>query len=111
MGRLIDADALFSEMKEYGAFAVKYSVGMSKDRIAESIVTQMRQQALQMVKDAPTVEAIPVVHGEWERISNRPKTYIRRCSVCSRESYTCFSSRDYNFCPWCGARMDGKEKE
>ena len=44
--------------------------------------------------------------GRWERISDRPKTYIRRCSVCNRDSYTCFSEKDYDFCPWCGAEME-----
>lgn len=108
MGRLIDADALLKNcnLKD----ATKYG-NKDAEQQNHSYSTMMLYEIADMIEDAPTVEAVPVVHGEWERISNRPKTYIRRCSVCSRESYTCFSSRDYNFCPWCGAKMDGKEKE
>ena len=60
------------------------------------------------IMDAPKVEAVPVVHGEWIKINNRPKTYIRRCSVCGRDSYTCFSEKDYDYCPWCRADMRKK---
>lgn len=62
-----------------------------------------------MIAQQPTIDAVPVVRGNWERVSDSPKIYIRRCSVCSRDSYTCFSERDYNFCPWCGAKMDGAD--
>ena len=68
------------------------------------------EDGMKLVQDQPTVDAAPVVHGEWERISDRPKTYIRRCSVCNRDSYICFSERNYNFCPWCSAKMDGGDK-
>lgn len=91
--RLIDADAMREEWIENGENEYVYDT----NAFLESIDAQ------------PTIDAVPVVHGEWERVSDRPKTYIRRCSVCSRDSYTCFSERDYNFCPWCGAKMDGAD--
>ena len=56
-------------------------------------------------EDAPTVDAVEVVHGWWEY--NRgaapyEKSYY--CSVCIG------GESDYgndNYCPNCGARMDG----
>ena len=55
--------------------------------------------------EAPTVDAVEVVHGRWEY--NRgaaPSEKSYYCSVCiSGES-------DYgtdNYCPNCGAKMDG----
>lgn len=53
------------------------------------------------IKDAPTVEAKPVVHGKWEY----SKEYIIcSCSVCG-EIPDCFEP---NFCPNCGADMRKK---
>ena len=51
------------------------------------------------VKSAPSVDAAPVVHGKW--ISN---SSLNKCSECR----TLWDTKT-NFCPNCGARMDGKE--
>lgn len=48
----------------------------------------------------------PVKHGEWKHVAGM----ISKCSVCSHYfPVSEFDSRpfDINFCPNCGARMDG----
>lgn len=50
--------------------------------------------------EQPTIEAKPVVHGEWDFIGD----YDCRCSVCGEE-YCIGPNEDYNFCPNCGADM------
>ena len=64
---------------------------------------------------APVVDAAPVVHGEWKGIT-RSRFYgideysdpiyrdgiIWHCSKCSRRSVI-----KTNYCPNCGAKMDG----
>ena len=62
-------------------------------------------EILDIIERMPIVDAVPVVRGEWKRANNRPKSYIRICSICNRESYTCFGEKEYDFCPWCGADM------
>ena len=58
------------------------------------------------VKTFPTVDAAPVVHGKW--IDNGvPESVLSKCSVCG---YSCGSS-SFNFCPNCGAKMDGGDEE
>lgn len=66
----------------------------------------------------PTADVALVVHGYWKPIypdkifehQNRAKYY--ECSVCGRnsadEGYS--NGLDYEFCPYCGAVMDGKEE-
>lgn len=60
----------------------------------------------------PTIEAEPVRHGEWKKrerkwIDEDGKEWIKFdgifCSACGN------SSPPYNYCPNCGAKMDGKE--
>ena len=48
------------------------------------------------------LDAVPVVHGEWIA---QDATYTRfMCSACNSKNY----SGHHNFCPNCGARMDGE---
>ena len=56
----------------------------------------------ELVRRQPTIEAVPVVHGEWikEMGAFFPR-YI--CSAC-REKY---SAEWYRHCPSCGAKMKG----
>lgn len=55
------------------------------------------------------IEAQPVKHGRWE-LTNNPS--FRKCSECgawwgSDITNNCFT----NYCPKCGARMDGDKNE
>lgn len=56
------------------------------------------------INDMPTIEAEHVRHGRWDDSNDGIIPY---CTVCGR-SHRCFD-RTPNFCPNCGARMDGKE--
>ncbi len=63
------------------------------------------------IENMPTIEAEPVRHGEWidtEPIYNYEchQSAHYKCSECSRRTgYK--QTRNYNFCPKCGAKMDG----
>ena len=47
---------------------------------------------------------VQVVHGRWETNSDRPDTLI--CSIC-KCGFDMWKHDPHNFCPNCGARMDG----
>ena len=57
-----------------------------------------------LVDSLPTVDAVEVVHGRWEWKPIQNKHWILTCSVCSG---TKNASEDCNYCPNCGAKMDG----
>ena len=67
---------------------------------------------LRMILDAPTVDAVEVVHGrnigdeecdEWYRP-------ICQCSIC-RGYWMMPQNEDAHFCPVCGAKMDGGNED
>ena len=64
--------------------------------------------ALYAAKDAaPTVDAVEVVHGRWISVEARPHL-IYECSICG-DRWAYGEMLNCNFCPNCGAKMDGDE--
>lgn len=63
--------------------------------------------AFDLLAKAPTIEAKPVVHGEWEP-SPHLYGYVQ-CSVC-HDCHVWDEWRDgkkWGWCPNCGAKLDG----
>ena len=55
----------------------------------------------------PTIDAVPVVHGQWELYGadKRGRGGLFLCTACSR----CRPTKS-EYCPNCGAKMDAKEE-
>jgi hypothetical protein len=53
----------------------------------------------------PTVDAVEVVHGRWIPIRNKIHGYYMGllCSECGHKA----TNKGGNYCPNCGAKMDG----
>ena len=110
--RLIDADAFIDEAFERyckdcdrrkgvknGKYRIIYSVGDAPCRACS--VDDMKDD----IDSAPTIDAAPVVHGEWEDDDILKES---RCSACGEVSSWFDSDIEYwNYCPYCGAKMDG----
>lgn len=84
--RLIDADVLKQDLT----------------RFYDNEVT-----AKQLIDEQPTVYAEPVKQGEWEW-SEYASKWI--CSNCWHTVEEEDANTEYNYCPYCGARMDGVEE-
>ena len=93
MSRLIDA----SELLEYLESCLQNGRPLSHLYDLSEIV--------RYVKSMPTIDAVEVVHGEW--IWEDSVCNPRICSVCKQKFYI---GRGWNYCPNCGAKMDGKKK-
>ena len=87
MARLIEADELLKEAYAEGAHGYVDA---------------------KQIADAPTVDAMPVRHGQWETNSDKPDTLI--CSVC-KCGFDMWKHDPHNFCPNCGAKMDKEKRE
>lgn len=83
--RLIDADAL------------KEKLFIDGDNW-NPVVTEVE------INEMPTIEAAPVVHGEWKftsRLRNGRSAFSIRCSACDSSQ----GANWMNYCPNCGAKM------
>lgn len=96
--RLIDADALL----ESGICA---EYGYNDNGL---LLIPMRD-VTNSIRNAPTIDAEPVRHGRWLYNSyptvwyghGEPPEWI--CSECEERAYN-----TYDYCPNCGAKMDGE---
>ena len=90
--QLIDVDVLRTQMKELYEKRAE-EANMTGDRA----ICVTWKDAVILIKDAPIVDAAPVVHGKWEVTP----VYIK-CSECGES----FMLIPQDYCPHCGARMD-----
>lgn len=65
----------------------------------------------QYIEALPAADVAPVVHGRWMHIryDDFSEQFDRvKCSQCNHEAYAmAFYVVDGNYCPHCGAKMDG----
>lgn len=96
--RLIDADAMLKKIKER---AHMHPNAYFLTKYAEALVAA-----------EPTVDAVPVVHGHWEKSDIPHEKFC--CSVCGGACWYYDYEGDVarsRFCPNCGAKMTGDENE
>lgn len=60
-----------------------------------------------VIDNVPTVEAVEVVHGHWIYHLDYlfPTESTQECSICHEHEETTLYNE--NYCPNCGAKMDG----
>lgn len=86
---------------------------LSRGELAKDVEHMVRAflMVTEMIQDAPAADVAPVRHGRWVhcRYENCSEQFeIVKCSCCGHEAYAmAFYVRGGNYCPNCGARMDG----
>ena len=98
--RLIDANAIIGKARW---MEEPDGNGINCDILAVSVCA---------IEDAPTVDAVEVVHGRWKPYHEADIGYDEygvRCSNCNFEVEDHEVDFLMNYCPNCGAKMDGGE--
>lgn len=81
----------------------------AKDNYAKGYDAALGRVLIAVREVPPAADVQPVKRGKWKHVAGMNS----KCSVCSHYfPVTEFDSRpfDINFCPQCGARMDGDSK-
>ncbi len=72
---------------------IMYSIDEAVDYLIDNGVTVNKGH-----KHHSTADVVEVVHGEWDSNGD-----FYNCSVCNN-----YAGYDYDYCPYCGAKMDGR---
>lgn len=86
--RLIDADALMAEWEE------------PRDWLDREQVLRHYTWFKVVIESQPTIEAVPVRHGRWNRVGD----IDWECTACG--GFSCCKGA---YCPNCGAHMGGEQ--
>lgn len=71
-----------------------------------------RENVRDVIRGVPAADVVPVVHGMWEYIPQTLNTLSQlRCPFCRWWSFDPSIDGVYNYCPNCGAKMDGDSDE
>lgn len=66
----------------------------------------------QEINSIPAADVVPVVHARWKYIPQTLNTLSQlRCPFCGWWSLDPSIDGTYNYCPNCGAKMDGGEND
>ena len=101
--RLIDANALYGCLK----VELELTNGLRADVYWRGFNNGLTM-AQAVVNQAPTVDAVEVVHG----FNTYDHNSAFECSVCGFSDWDTMTADDgkYNYCPSCGAKMDGERR-
>ena len=107
--RLIDANALQLEPDPWSGMNGVLILGRSGGKTMAMVQSALKR----MIDNAPTVDAVEVVHGRWmdeDCAGIRCNGYMA-CSVCNvmipKPDNCRYCLPRLYYCPKCGAKMDG----
>jgi hypothetical protein len=101
--RLIDADALWEIFREKQNSLTARCGGYRFLDDEDRAEYDRLEITLAYIENAPEVDAVPVVRGEWKNVyrSGHKPNPENVCSECD-----CWSHRRSDYCPNCGAKME-----
>ena len=79
---------------------VALAVKRGDDAIPMDMITYI------LFNESPTVDAVEVVHGRWERHLSPYSDNYWTCTCCNGNFMT-DAAQYWKYCPNCGAKMDG----
>lgn len=99
--RPIDADVYENEI-----WKLRRNYQLMDDTHTADKIMHGLYRAEQALKEAPTLDVRPVVHGHWKNWKDE-----HTCSVCRGVVIKVWGDDEYDYCPYCGNPMDEKEEE
>lgn len=105
MARYVNADKVIDVMK-----TAYWDENMHSAKDDPCVIDAMIDWSIRQVKDAPTEDVAPVVHAYW--LESYWGGTGAECSNCNYLIHACDIDyqevkHDFEYCPYCGAKMDG----
>lgn len=109
MAEYIEREALLNSLRDSYAELRKIQEKLHYDEEKQICSAELTTfvECILRVKNAPSADVAEVRHGEWDNCL---------CSVCGNVNPTLYMDADNEYrakatpyCPYCGAKMDGKE--
>lgn len=77
--------------------------------------SKVKAVPVDVIEREPAVDAVPVRHGRWVEYENESDIGYHYCSECKHQAFNydeggCNVEILSDYCPNCGARMDGGDK-
>ena len=101
MAKYIDREALVEWLKRIPLKDLSDGRGLCRVIFEDDF-----KRAIKKIPKGIIADVAPVRHGRWGTHSDRPDSLI--CSVC-KCGFDMWKHDPHNFCPNCGAKMDGGE--
>ena len=103
--RLIDANELFEQIKSMSVFVTGLRSGKG---VLSEYAKHYRESVLRTVDEAPTVDAVEVVHAHWIYDDDEVDGNLQvHCSNCfAGDVHATWKKNDVPYCWSCGAKMD-----
>ena len=65
----------------------------------------------ELLEDTPAADVVEVRHSYWQCSNVRMSSRDITCRYCHRTETISNGKEDFEYCPHCGAKMDGKDGE
>ena len=106
--RLIDADKELEHIKKR-----LLETALNNDRVvcdAAYLYADISDNRIETwINEAPTVDVEPVKHAKWVIEPDRTVMHCNACGWAFEYYDYAWIEKEWNYCPHCGARMDGEE--
>ena len=103
MAEYIERRRLFNALADYWKIPLDWDGG----------IAQPCEDALAFIENAPEEDVAPVVHGRWVQVIHHVEFedgFVDRIYECCSRCHEPNGRKTSNYCPNCGARMDGEGK-
>ena len=103
---LIDRSAMLEAIDKRERIVRKFAPDLQEDEIRPTL-----KSIREFIANRPIVDAEPVRHGTWEKRTYWIGSFGENQMVCSECGIKYGFHAQYNYCPNCGAKMDGSRAE
>lgn len=107
MPKYIECKSAINRIKEYASDVYGIDLDDAKQFSGDSLPENYCEglyEATELVDDIPAADVAPVVHGRWIQV-DATKCRCSHCDIIALIAL--YPHGDKNFCPNCGAKMDG----